>query len=388
MERRHITFVLIPFLLFAFLGDTSNGAIVPRQSSVHTTSYARGIDGTSGTTFDSDTKDGSVQTLSASSSSRGLPNGNNSVSAEATATWDSAASGRFDFDLSYSCVGDPGPYPRHTSVDSGFEYLFNSTTGPGLIHVVYAWEGDFSGNDLGLNNTLAIGATGPGAFYAAGPSGELVGTYQADMTNRGSLRIGSPGYSIAGGMPQASGHMKGVVLFAFDDPLPGATSDNPLLPDNGNGDFSVPVISGGYGTDDWVFIDPDYAIGYDYASDIPFTSVLVPDALPGGDAEFEVLFGGTSHSLVAGTAFDFTQFVAGGVNEFTIAGIDPGEMIDPDDPLGFVTALKYAEAGLSQTTMVAVTSDSVPEPAAFTVWSVLGVMGLVAGRRRRTRPAC
>lgn len=168
--------------------------------------------------------------------------------------------------------------------------------------------------------------------------------------------------------------------------LPGMSPDYPLLPrvynpETGAFGFVVPTL----GTpEDVLFIDPVIAIGYNYTTDaIPFRSVLIPEALPNGDAAFELLFGGYTIPLLAGDTYDFTTLISDGVREFTIRGIDPSEMLDPTNPVAFVTGLAFMESGLTDVTMTAI--SSVPEfPSSLLAMIPMGLFLFAQLRRKRS----
>jgi hypothetical protein len=91
------------------------------------------------------------------------------------------------------------------------------------------------------------------------------------------------------------------------------------------------------------YFDPPVAIGYDFRADDnsigAFESALVPVALPGGDADFRIEFGGESAPIVAGTAFKFPA----PVREFRISDIEPTEGLTPTDPTAFVVGLTFTD---------------------------------------------
>jgi hypothetical protein len=62
---------------------------------------------------------------------------------------------------------------------------------------------------------------------------------------------------------------------------------------------------------------------------------------PNGDASFTLRVGQASFPLVAGEQFDLTQIDPLGVAAFSIRGIDPGEQLDPEDPMAFVTGATF-----------------------------------------------
>jgi hypothetical protein len=122
-----------------------------------------------------------------------------------------------------------------------------------------------------------------------------------------------------------------------------------------------------------LYFDPDVATGYDYTldpGDPRFASVMVPEPLPNGDAHFTLHVGEQSFPLAAGEQFDLTQVDPLGVEAFSIRGIDPGEELDPEDPMAFVTGATFVEERAANVTMTAV----VPEPGA----TALGAAALAA----------
>jgi hypothetical protein len=131
-----------------------------------------------------------------------------------------------------------------------------------------------------------------------------------------------------------------------------------------------------------LYFDPDIATGYDYSldeGDPLFASVIVPEPLPNGDASFALVVGEESFVLEAGEQFDLTQVDPLGVATFSIRGIDPGEDLDPEDPMAFVTGATFMEEREANVTMTAV----VPEPGAATLGAaVLGALATLSRRRR------
>lgn len=158
----------------------------------------------------------------------------------------------------------------------------------------------------------------------------------------------------------------------------------------GGSDIEVhlPMVSGGafhftvdeVGPDHITFIDPEVAIGYVYAigaGDPNFDSVLLPEV---GDDLFQLVYGGTTFVLKAGERYFFPD---GGVSEFKVLGIETGAMLDPDDPLAFMTGLTFVAEGRFTGTMTPITAfvdGTVPVPATLALFG-LGFVALGAIRR-------
>lgn len=125
-------------------------------------------------------------------------------------------------------------------------------------------------------------------------------------------------------------------------------------------------------------------VGMDFqmeSVDTRFHEFLVPAALAQGDASFELLFEGQRFAVAAGELFDFSAHVAGGVSAFRLAGIDPQEGLDPEDPQAFVLGLSYlgANANTPEFRFAALTAPAVPEPAPWALLA-LGMAGLAMRR--------
>ena len=90
-------------------------------------------------------------------------------------------------------------------------------------------------------------------------------------------------------------------------------------------------------------------------------------------------------SLVAGTPFDLTTVHALGFSSFRIAGIDPAEALDPNDPLAFVTGLGFVDSGQVAVRMVPITTFVAEPPVALLLAisiTALACARCAAGRRR------
>ena len=153
----------------------------------------------------------------------------------------------------------------------------------------------------------------------------------------------------------------------------------PTIDKDGVLNFGVAVVN-----DELYYFDPEYATGYDYIVDSGpnFGSVLIPGALPGGDSLFDLLVPGFgTYALLAGIEFDLTSLDPLGFSNFGIRGIDVAELLDPGDPLAFVTGLTFVDSGPVSMRMIPVTTD-VPEPATLLLFGI-GLAGMGYARKKR-----
>lgn len=151
-----------------------------------------------------------------------------------------------------------------------------------------------------------------------------------------------------------------------------------------------------------VSYDPFYASGYVYeisnAAGPKLAALFLPVV---GDNEYLLEYssdGGTSWSLASwvgsnGTVFGNVLYsllnatlAPTGLSMLRLTGIETSAMIDPNDPLGFVTTFGYAQAGTQGLTMTAIpgfvadaTTVPVPTPLALIG---LGLSALAVSRRR------
>lgn len=176
----------------------------------------------------------------------------------------------------------------------------------------------------------------------------------------------------------------------------------PFFGDTGNAPVQLPTVDGqGVFNFDFdvteatpVIIDPFVAVGYEFHTgdgDPNFRSVTLPTIA--GDDQFIIqLFDGTStvqFDLASGVEFLFDDVpgISGGIDAFTILGIDPAVGLNPADVTAFATTLTFVADGRFTGTMTPITefvqpSANVPEPGTAAVFFV-GLAGLFIIRRRR-----
>ncbi len=254
-----------------------------------------------------------------------------------------------------------------------------SDTGTGNFDIEFRYAdlnwttGDFDGGSGGLGGTPAQ------AGFDAGDSTNfftLPGSRTAsvlDLENTSNVAPAEPG----------------MWSFAIrNGDLPGSSAENPLLPTvTGDGfdfDFNTPP-----NLDDWFFIDPVVAIGYDYTvnSGPNFQSVLLPTGI--GDNQYDLhlfdsglnAFVDSGIDITGGTPFDFG---AGGINRFRILGIETAAGLNPNDPRAFVTGLRFTSSGLVSMSQdpIRLNTDPVPEPSTM-ILLVTGLLGLCVSQWRR-----
>jgi hypothetical protein len=180
--------------------------------------------------------------------------------------------------------------------------------------------------------------------------------------------------------------------------LAGQTSGDPLLPvppDPENPGFIFPDVvvgdlDGGFGITQPIFFDPIVAVGYDYSvtGGPLFASVLIPKALPGGDSNFLLELGSFGNfSLVAGTPFNLRLVNPLGFSDFRISGIDPNELLDPDNPFAFVTGITFTKPGVVNVKQIPITENfdpvTTPESSSIVGLGLFGLGFLLIKRRQK-----
>lgn len=183
-----------------------------------------------------------------------------------------------------------------------------------------------------------------------------------------------------------------------EPPAAGGTESTPLLPtrtDNGNSvpayDFEIPIVD--VVVQQTFFIDPEIAIGYTYeVTGAEFYSVTAPSlaAVPDADGLYSLIFGGNTYILAAGEEFIFGT----PVTSFRIEGISIDLMLDPTNPLAFVTGIALDNLDPSRTTVIVTQTpitrfvpDTPAVPLPSSILLLLGGMGGLAALRLNRRRA-
>lgn len=271
--------------------------------------------------------------------------------------------------------------------DWNYDEFFGSSNQAATSGAAFRFTSDLDGVIQAYGAKWNYGAGGFGGMFAelyavdnqgrmtfiAGGFSATASTYNLDASisaNRTyELDVGLTASELSSGL-HGSGGTNGAFIWGISGfPLPGQDAAHPLLPTSVGPGNQMNITAVVRDPGSMVYVDPEYAAGYTYTSDADnFRSVLIPAALPGGDHSFLLTFGGTSYALEAGTTFDFTSVIAGGVDSFTITGIDVSEHLDPSDPRAFVTGLGFMSAGGSFVHMTP--TQAVPEPSSLALFGL------------------
>ncbi len=166
----------------------------------------------------------------------------------------------------------------------------------------------------------------------------------------------------------------------------GVTPHNPLLPDSGATPEEGFQFTFEPNANDFTFIDPEVSVGYDYkvVDGANFLAVLLPEGI--GDNLYDLFlineetgeFEDSGIDLTGGEAYSFGEE---GLSLFRIMGIETDENLDPDNPLAFVTGLKFLTDGEVSVSQTAITQTVIPVPPSLLLF-MSGIVGLSFRRRK------
>lgn len=157
----------------------------------------------------------------------------------------------------------------------------------------------------------------------------------------------------------------------------------PVVLEDGAFKFDITVVPG-----QTYFIDPEIAIGYDYATalgDPRFLSVDLPDTI--GDGLYDIDGFDLADQLVlaaaGGRGGDVFSFGPDGVDRFRVLGIETSAGLDPNSTTAFVTGLTFDRAGRFTGTQkpITVQVNDIPEPSTLSLVA-LAALALIRQRRR------
>ena len=311
-------------------------------------------------------------------------------------------SGQLIYRASTSATAEPKDTPGFAEAGAVGTAEVN-VTAPAEIVPLYVAYGVSAKNGLQENahlivsgaESITIGA-GQSGIITGYASGDSAGIF-ASFPTIGGAGMNSTLMSVIWGAGELPGLRKDNPLLAGRWNKNGGAADPPPppTPDDGTGTsaggaadvtgsyFHVPV-SHGYGLGGLVYLDPAFARGYLYQVEgTRFAQFTIPDPLPGGDADFQLAFGGQFYDYHAGDIFDFTRYNPEGLSAFYLLGIDESEMIDTGTHAPFVSGLSFTTEGVAQVWQTPLVGSAVPEPSSLVMLGLGGCGAIVEMVRRR-----
>jgi Nidogen-like len=274
-----------------------------------------------------------------------------------------------------------GFFPGNASKQNSFQVVLRNRadTGAGNFDIDFRYNtlqwttGGASGGTAGLGGTPAQAGFDAGnrvnfLTLPGSRTGQVL-----DLQNTSNVSSGEPG------------------LYSFairNGALPGDSATNPLLPVVVDEGFRFDLNIGDINRR--IFIDPILAVGYDYSvqSGPNFSSVLLPTGI--GDDSYDLFSFDTASGTYVDSGTDILggvvyNFAGGGVNRFSIRGIETSANLNPNDPTAFVTGLTFTNTGSAVVfqSPVVVNTDSTAVPEPFTIVGTM--LGGAAALRMRKR---
>lgn len=174
----------------------------------------------------------------------------------------------------------------------------------------------------------------------------------------------------------------------------GLTPNDPVMPggQTGNATASLAFDLNITDTRDRVFIDPEVAVGYDYALTTEgqsFDSIQIATNV--GDGIYDLWLWDGSSFFDSGEKLTYNNIynIKPGTIKFSIRGIEASAGLDPKSFTAFVTGLTFESTGAVNMTQTAIVANpsAVPVPAALPLMaSALGIFG-ISRRRNKSKAA-
>lgn len=140
-----------------------------------------------------------------------------------------------------------------------------------------------------------------------------------------------------------------------------------------------------------MFIDPEVAVGYDYALTTEgqsFASIQIATNV--GDGIYDLWLWDGSSFFDSGEELTYNSIynIKSGTTKFSIRGIEASAGLDPKSSTAFVTGLTFESTGAVNMTQTAIVANpsAVPVPAALPLMaSALGLFGFGAMKRKASK---